>query len=73
MRERILLASTLVAAVCVVPIRMWLDQHSADATHMSYYELQAIDEWNPLLLVDDSLTAESIYNRVKFGQEPIRK
>ena len=73
MRERILLVSTLVAAVCVAPICMWLDQHSADATHMSYYELQAIDEWNPLLLVDDSLTAESIYNRVKFGQEPIRK
>jgi hypothetical protein len=40
---------------------------------VSYYELKAIDQWNPLLLVDDSMTAESIYNRVKFGQSPVAK
>jgi hypothetical protein len=52
---------------------MWLDQYAPDYTHVSYYELKAIDQWNPLLLVDDSMTAESIYNRVKFGPSPVAK
>lgn len=73
MRERVLLTAVIVAAMCSIPVRMWLDQYAPDYTHMSYYELKAIDQWNPLLLVDDSMTAESIYNRVKFGQSPVAK
>jgi hypothetical protein len=73
MRERILLTAAIVATACSMPVRMWLDQYAPDYTHMSYYELKAIDEWNPLLLVDDSMTAEHIYNRVKFGPSPVAK